>query len=166
LAEEGSPRAPIRPIRPRTTSPSAAEIELQRTHEAQLIASKLHLPTSLAWLEPRANLYYVAQIAELARRRGVALRLLYLPSYRGAAQPAQLAVYEKLGPVWYPPELLSDRALWFDVNHLNHDGALALASWLARCITEGMEGDARSRCGAVSQGAGLHRQQSILPTLE
>jgi hypothetical protein len=139
-AEEGSTVAPIHPVRPRNTSPSAAEMERERVHWAQLTASKLSLPPTLSWLEWRANLQYVDRIAALARRHSVALCFLYLPTYRGPAQPTQVTAYEKLAPIWYPPpKLLADRALWSDINHLNYYGARALASWLATRLADERE---------------------------
>jgi len=136
-AQEGSTVAPIHPVRPRNTSPSAAEMEHERVHWAQLTASKLSLPPSLSWLEWRANLQYIDRIAALARQHSVALRFLYLPNYRGPARPIQATAYEKLAPIWYPPPtLLADRLFWSDVNHLNYYGARALAAWLATCLAD------------------------------
>jgi hypothetical protein len=130
-AEAGSPRAPLH-APPRTTFPSEAEMERERAHATQLSTSNLRLPARFAWLERRANLYYIRRIAALAARHRVALRFLYLPIFHGAARPAEIDVYQKFAEVWHPPlELLSNRELWLDVNHFNHDGALALASWLA-----------------------------------
>lgn len=136
-AEEGSAVAPIYPIRPRNTSPSAAEMQSERAHWEQLNGSKFNLPPPLSWLELRANFQYMDRIAVLARQRGVTLRFLYLPTYQAQSRPTQFAVYEKLGPIWYPPpELLADRGLWLDVNHLNYFGAHALAAWLATQIAK------------------------------
>lgn len=136
-AQEGSIVAPIHPVVPRITSPSATKMENERVHWARLTSNKLSLPSSLSWLEWRANLQYIDRIVALARRHGVALRVLYLPSYHSATHPTQVAVYEKLGLMWYPPpELLADRLLWNDVNHLNYYGSLVLASWLAKCIAK------------------------------
>lgn len=136
-AAEGSAVAPIYPIKPRNTSPSASEMERERQHWAQLSANKLSLPASLSWLEWRANLQYVERIIALAHQHNVAVRFLYLPSYGSPDRPEQVAAYEKLGPIWYPPaDLLANRELWSDVNHLNYYGARALASWLATRLAD------------------------------
>jgi hypothetical protein len=138
-AEEGSSRAPLH-TPPRDTFPSEAEMTRERAHATQLSSGNLRLPARFAWLERRANLHYVQQIAALAARHQVALRFLYLPTFHGAARPSEIDVYKKFAEVWYPPlELLSNRELWLDVNHLNHHGALALAAWLATRLRDEFE---------------------------
>lgn len=159
--EDGTPQSPIHPIHLRTASSSAEEMSRERTHEAQVEAHKIHLPRPLAWLEERANVEYLYKIAALAREHGTALTFLYLPEYQGLARPAQAALYEQLGPLWIPPGPLSNRKLWFDVNHLNYYGAVSLAPWLAAKLsdTEKDPPDADNRPVAVSSD--LDQQKAV-----
>jgi hypothetical protein len=138
-AEQGAPRAPLYPIRPRTTYPTETEMVRERAHEAVLAARKVHLPSSFAWLEQRANIYYLQKIAALAREHNTALNFLYLPGYQSLALPKQAAIYEQLGLLWTPPDFLSNRALWSDVNHLNYAGASSLAAWLGTSLSNTQE---------------------------
>jgi hypothetical protein len=135
-AEEGTPQAPIFPIRPRTTFPSAGELAHERAHETEVAAHKIQLPSSVAWLEHRANIYYLRKIAASARERDVALTFLYLPGYQGLDRPREAGVYQQLGPLWTPPTFLSKREMWYDVNHLNYNGAFSLATWLGNELSK------------------------------
>ncbi len=135
-AETGSPRYPISPVHPRVGHHTPAEMALQRQHYEQLLADSTFLSNPFPRLMRRANLFYVKEIAELARKRRVALRFLYLPSYGDPPTPVYVDTYRQFGPIWYPAEVLRDPSRWLDVNHLNHDGATALAEWLAARLSE------------------------------
>jgi hypothetical protein len=77
----------------------------------------------------------------LAREHATALTFPYLPEYQGP---------EQLGTLWTPPGSLSNRKLWFDVNHLNYRGAASLAPWLAAELTD----TEKAPPAADSRGAG------------
>jgi hypothetical protein len=138
-AERGPPRAPFYPIRPRTIFPTPAGMAQELTQDARLRARRIHLPSSLTWLEHRANIYYIHKIAALAHEKGVALNFLYLPSYHSSARPTEAKTYQSFGSIWTPPEFLSERELWSDVNHLNYNGAFSLAGWLGNELSDSLK---------------------------
>lgn len=61
---------------------------------------------------------------EIAQDAGVEVFLLYLPDYGSRPQPVDVAVYEPLAPIIYlKRESLYTGDIWFDLGHLNADGA-------------------------------------------
>jgi hypothetical protein len=132
--ERGSVDYPVLHPVPRLQTPTAAELELERAHYERMVDDKLSLPGFLQPLEHRANLVYLQRTIDLARRHGVAIQLLYLPSYRAPASPRFAAFYAQFGPLWYPEAIYADASNWSDVNHLNYRGASALSLWLGNRI--------------------------------
>lgn len=78
---------------------------------------------------------YHRKIAALARKHGTKLIYLYLPYYNAPSMPREVEYYRQFGDVWIPPSsILTNAGYWKDAGHLNTEGALALAPWLASRI--------------------------------
>ena len=155
-ASLGSPQYPVSPVVPRLTHPTPAEMALQRQHYERLVENMTFAFLPFPRLMRRANLYYVNEIAKLARQRGVALCFLYLPDYGAPPEPVFADLYRQLGPIWYPGELLRDPSRWLDVNHLNYEGATVLARWLAAKLSEAATAKAIARTKSP-QGTAIRR---------
>ena len=95
----------------------------------------LKLPAQLGWIEYRANLLYLKKTVLLARKKGVLVRFLYMPTFHGAPSADSDAFYRGLAPVWQMPRAILDRPdMWLDVGHLNTVGADAFSKWLGEKI--------------------------------
>ncbi|HKU63650.1 MAG TPA: hypothetical protein VJQ06_01205 [Rhizomicrobium sp.] len=137
-SEAGSFEHPIAHPTPRTRVISVAELKRQRAHFESTDASSLHLPRPLRSLEYRANLLYLKDILTLARRRGVEVRFLYVPTYHGPMSPSFGGFYKAFAPTWPMPQEITDNHIyWNDIAHLNHDGAIKFSRWLGAGIAKG-----------------------------
>lgn len=78
---------------------------------------------------PRA---YLQKIITLCQKYQIEIHFLYLPSYGTyLAQPTEYETYIKYGKVLIPPQEIFDKTdNWYDTNHLNPAGTLALSNWL------------------------------------
>jgi hypothetical protein len=132
--ERGSLDYPVLHPVPRLQTPTAVELEQERAHYERLVNDKLSLPGFLQPLEHRANLVYLQRTIDLARRHGVAIHFLYLPSYGAPSSPRFATFYAQWGPLWYPKTIYDDASNWSDVNHLNYRGASELSLWLGNSI--------------------------------
>jgi len=95
------------------------------------------LPSALTGLEYRVPRSYVRDIADLARKHGVRLVLVHVPSYEADAGVADPEFYRDLGPVLEPPaELVDDPANWSDASHLNGRGRQVFTRWLAGALAD------------------------------
>ncbi len=93
------------------------------------------LPPALTDLEYRVPRSYVQDIADLARKHGVRLVLVHVPSYEADGGVADAAFYRDLGPVLEPPaDLIDDPANWSDASHLNGRGRRAFTHWLTGAL--------------------------------
>ena len=137
FAEMGSSEHPIVNSRPRTGVISVAELERERVHLESTNDANLRLPEQLRPLEYRANLFYLEKLLNLAREKGIEIRLLYMPTYHGPQTPAFAFFYDKFTSIWRIPREIVDRhELWQDIGHLNHAGAVALSEWLGAEIAK------------------------------
>jgi hypothetical protein len=129
-AERGSPSHPIANMAPRTKALSESDVARERSSWDERRADKVKLPAQFADLETRASFYYVSGIVDLARARGIQVRFLYLPCYGDPETPEHAAFYATQAQTWSPPAaVLTPIAHWYDINHLNYEGALALSQW-------------------------------------
>ncbi|HWE99405.1 MAG TPA: hypothetical protein VG248_06390 [Caulobacteraceae bacterium] len=78
--------------------------------------------------DERAN---IADIARLARSRGVRIAFLYLPYFNARPQIQEAPFYSRFGPIWRPDFLADDIGLYYDYGHLDRTGAARLTDWLA-----------------------------------
>jgi hypothetical protein len=76
---------------------------------------------------------YIQRIASLAKKNGVKVIFLYLPSYGSQLQtPLEYDFYKNYGEVLIPPSsILINPKNWVDGEHLNYKGSKELANWLA-----------------------------------
>jgi hypothetical protein len=134
-SEKGSIEHPIAQPVPRIEVHTIAELEEERRHLQVRERALLKLPTQLAWIEYRANLLYLKKTVLLARKNGVLVRFLYMPTFHGAPSADFDAFYRKLAPVWQMPRAILNRQdMWLDVGHLNTKGAGAFSKWLGEKI--------------------------------
>ncbi|MFV1958498.1 MAG: hypothetical protein ACC662_03690, partial [Planctomycetota bacterium] len=113
--------------------PRVAEPEAMAAKRAKRRARAAAAPERGREAFPRQAL---GALAKRAKDRGARLHFLYLPSYGEPwARMANEDLYRALGDVWIPPrEIFDDPTHWMDPNHLNVEGARALATWLAERI--------------------------------
>lgn len=83
---------------------------------------------ALEYAYPR---YYVDQILDLAKAKGVKVVFLYLPGYGKPPQPYDMSFYAGRGAMISANDLLARKDYWFDAAHLNANGAQALSGRLA-----------------------------------
>jgi len=135
FSEKGSIEHPISKAVPRTSVHSAQELERERKHLQARERALLKLPGGFEQLEYRASLFYVRRMVMRAAEKGVQVRFLYMPTFRGKASPDFMGFYQQFAPVWRMPQNILDRNdLWLDVGHLNAKGAGAFSKWLGERI--------------------------------
>ena len=129
-AEYGTSEHPLTP-HPRIAVHSSAELEYERLHPQGAESAAPMLPSPMRFLEYRATLIYLQRIIDLARRNGIAVRFLYMPSFNYKAPPEFANYYAKAAPMWDMPRAINEQPqLWLDVGHLNNAGAVAFSQWL------------------------------------
>jgi len=112
----------------RNTSLPAAELDDEA--EQNLRNKNLHmLPKPLQSLEFALPRYYLRRILDLADKKGVRVVFLYLPGYGQPPQPYDMSDYQGR-EMLKVNDILADRSLWFDVHHLNAEGAHRLSERL------------------------------------
>lgn len=85
------------------------------------------------WFYNKYPFSYLQCIAELAEENNCELMFLYLPGYGAIKTPEELAFYKEYGKVLIAPtSIYDDPANWKDVDHMNDNGAYALAGWVAK----------------------------------
>ena len=113
-------------------------------------------------LEYRYPRYYLDRILSLARARGVEVKFLYLPTYAyGQGQPRDPSLYAGQGGMLTAGDLLADPALWYDLDHLNLQGASLLSARLGAMLARSpgagaRRGDAGMPCGSPSAQGGAN----------
>src|SRR4051812_17510624 len=133
-AEFGSREHPLVP-HPRSAVHTAAQLEYESAHPQGAESAAPKLPPALRPLEYRATLIYLQKIIDLARRNGIAVRFLYMPSFNYQAPPAFADFYAGAAPMWQMPQAVNAQpGLWLDVGHLNTAGAAAFSQWLGEKI--------------------------------
>jgi hypothetical protein len=138
----------LSPIRDRRLDP----IKLETRRESRAREKDLHhmLGERFDWLEYRHVRYYVTRILDLAERKGVAVKFLYLTSYGQPAFPYDTGLYEGRGEIITVDDILAKKENWEDNDHLNLFGAAELStrvgSLLARTII--VQGQASSTSSA------------------
>jgi hypothetical protein len=111
------------------------ELEQERKHLQARERALLKLPGRFEQLEYRASLFYIRKMVMLAAEKGVQVRFLYMPTFRGKALPDFSGFYGQFAPVWrMPRDVLDHNDLWLDVGHLNTRGADAFSKWLGERI--------------------------------
>jgi hypothetical protein len=77
--------------------------------------------------------HYLKKIATLCKKKKIELLLLNLPSYGSNRTNNQAFIrYKDYGRILLPPlEILDNKTNWFDVDHLNEQGAKQLSDWLS-----------------------------------
>ena len=121
-------------ILPATAAPPA---ELAR--QVTKFQSALHppfLPLKYQDLEFGSERFYVAQIAELAKKHGARVAFLYQPYYTGPSTVADPQYYALFGPIMNASFLASHSEWFVDYAHLTRDGAHALSDWLISPIAD------------------------------
>jgi hypothetical protein len=78
---------------------------------------------------------YVKEILDLAKAKGVRVLFLYLPGYGKPQAPYDTALYDGRGEMVFPAQdLIRDKSLWLDADHLNIEGAQRLSRRLPSMI--------------------------------
>jgi hypothetical protein len=126
----------LSPIRDRRFDP----VKLEEWRQSRAREKNLHmLGERFDWLEYRYVRYYVMQILDLAERKGVLVKFLYLPAYGQPDVPYDTALYGGRGEIMTVNDILAKQENWHDFDHLNLFGAAELSarvgSLLARRIT-------------------------------
>lgn len=115
----------------------------QATPQAELVtlrqAADVKGQFKLARTNPlKTFLYYNANFTNLrrlvaeSRAADVQVLFLYLPNHGSASRPVDWLVYESMAPVVYPDlQSLYAANVWFDLGHLNADGAIKLSNEIA-----------------------------------
>jgi hypothetical protein len=92
------------------------------------------LPARFADAEFGDDRYYVEQIADEARAKGVQIMFLYLPYFGDRSDVQQRRFYERFGPI-VDARFLAPHAEWYaDYGHLTRTGAEHLTDWLTGTI--------------------------------
>lgn len=93
---------------------------------------------------------YVGEILDLAQAKGVRVVFLYLPGYGKPEQPYDSGLYDGRGEMIFPAsDLIRDRDLWLDADHLNIAGAEKLSARLPAMLA----GELAAAGWRVSPGA-------------
>jgi hypothetical protein len=87
-------------------------------------------------LEYRFPRYYVSQILDLAERKGVPVKFLYLPGYGQPDQPYDMRLYRGRGEFISVNDILAKRENWADIDHLNMFGAAELSARLGGALAK------------------------------
>ena len=108
--------------------------------EAAVERSHLHQKTAgysskWGWLFWHYNEAYLVHMLQAVKARNIPIVFLYLPVFGTQVGPVPAALLEQYGKILTPPaELLNDPTLWFDREHLNHEGSRQLTAWLAKSL--------------------------------
>jgi hypothetical protein len=117
----------LSPLRDRRMDPA----QLDAIAAARAKRKNLHmLGRFLADLEYRLPRHYLGKMLDLAERRGVSVKFLYLPAYGQPDEPFDTSLYEGRGEVILVNDILARKDHWGDPDHLNLYGAAALSSQL------------------------------------
>jgi hypothetical protein len=107
-----------------------AEMEAKRVQWLHELTRQV-LPRSLSDLEFRFPRYYERQLLDLAQAHDTKVVFLYTPQYGGPQHPPPYDLYAGRADLINPWGELQDYRLWFDVNHLNWDGAKRMTDYVA-----------------------------------
>jgi hypothetical protein len=107
----------------------------------------LEMQAELRRFKARASLIYLQKLANLAQQLNVSVRFLYLPAWRNHVHPAHANFYRTFGPLWNYPRYIDRIDWWYDSNHLNRKGSVALSEWLGHRLAE----DLRAGSSASTQ---------------
>jgi hypothetical protein len=88
-------------------------------------------------LEYRFPRYYLQQILDLAERKGVTVKFLYLPSYGQSERPYDSSFYAGRGEMISINDILAKKENWLDPDHLNLYGAAELSNRLGGVLGRG-----------------------------
>jgi hypothetical protein len=157
-SEKGSIEHPMSQPVPRTAIHTTAELEKERVHLQALEGATRKLPAPFRQVEYRASLLYLEKTVQFAREKGIQVRFLYMPTFRGKSSAEFHDFYERLAPVWQMPSQISgSQEMWLDIGHLNTMGADSISKWLGRKIaTEAIGQDqpaASNSCSATSSAS-------------
>jgi hypothetical protein len=122
----------------RNTSHSLADMEKLSVEQDRLITAPL-LPAFLSDLEFRFPRYYEDRILELAKAHGTTVLFLYTPRYGGPPLPPPYTRYASRAKIINPWPVLQDYRLWFDVTHVNWEGAKLLTDYLGDTLAKADE---------------------------
>ncbi len=118
---------------PRSQAKSQAELEALRAAADAKGQFKLARTNQLkTFLYYNANFTNLRRLVAESRAAGVQVLFLYLPNHGSAPKPVDWAMYESMAPIVYPDlqELYAGK-VWFDLGHLNADGAVKLSNEIA-----------------------------------
>jgi hypothetical protein len=119
------------PIRNQRMDPA----KLNEAAEARSKAKNLHmLGRYFGDLEYRLPRYYVRQILNLAERKHVPLKFLYLPAYGQPDRPYDTSLYDGRGDIVAVNDILNKPQNWKDIDHLNLGGAMELSARLGSIL--------------------------------
>ena len=90
------------------------------------------LPTSLNWIEFGVTQSYIRRLVELAQAHDTQIAFLYLPFYKGFAQPLETDWLEQYGPVLSADFLRMSPENYNDAAHVSEQGAQLMTDWLSR----------------------------------
>ncbi|MFZ4406897.1 MAG: hypothetical protein ACOYOH_06135 [Paracraurococcus sp.] len=125
----------LTPLRDRILPPAQLEAAAARARAAK---NTNMLGPRFEALEYRYPRHYLDRILDLARQRGVTVKFLYLPGFAYVhGQPRDPAPYAGRGAMLTTGGLLADPGYWYDLDHLNLQGAAVLSAELGRLLAEG-----------------------------
>jgi hypothetical protein len=93
------------------------------------------LPGPLHDLEYRFPRFYENKLLELARAHGTKVVFLYTPQYDGPQNPPPYGLYSSRAELINPWPAVQDYRLWYDVNHLNWEGAKHMTDYVADVLS-------------------------------
>jgi len=93
-------------------------------------AAKPILPSVLADLEFGDETFYIPKIVKLANDYGTKVGFVYIPRFRGPPKSLYEAFYAHYGPVFDASFITDSNQLFFEMPHLNRNGALVVTDWL------------------------------------
>ena len=88
------------------------------------------LPNALMDVEFGDEKYYIPKIAALARAHKTKVAFVYVPNFQGPADMLFENFYRHYGPVFKANLVANNDQLYFDLDHLNTQGALVATDWL------------------------------------
>ena len=118
------------------------EAELRRAAQQLAETKQLHmLPSTMDALEYKVPRHYVTALLDLARAKGVKVVFLYLPGFGKPPAPVDDRLYRGRGPMIEVNDILKRPAIWFDVHHLNAQGAEEASGAVAGKLAAVLTGD-------------------------
>ena len=125
------------------------------------------LPERFERFEYAVPNHYVSEILDLAKAKGVRVVFLYLPGYGKPDQPYDAALYDGRGEMIFPAsDLIRDKSLWLDADHLNIEGAQRLSRRLPSMIGPQLQTvgwQARPGAAVTSCSNGYPERSKLLP---